>query len=79
MSDFNFKLKEVRKKRQLQQKDLAKKLNSSQQLISQYERGERVPSLERLIELAKILDVSLDDLIEFREIHKRYSDELSKK
>ena len=79
MKDFKLNLKEARAKRKMKQSELAEKLNIPQQRISEYETGTITPSLDRLVELAKILDVSLDELIEFREIHKHYSDELSKK
>lgn len=79
MSDFKFKLKDVRKKKNLKQIDLANILDSSQQMISEYELGSKTPSLERLIEFAQILDVSLDELVEFKKIHHEYSKKLSKK
>lgn len=77
MSDFNLKLKDARKKKNLKQSELAEKLNSTQQLISEYENGLRTPSLDRLIEIAQILDVTLDELVEFKKIHSKYSQELN--
>ncbi len=77
MKDYELKLKDVRKNKKLTQNDLAKKLNVPQQRISEYETGTITPSLDRLIELAQILDVTLDELIEFKKIHTKYSKELS--
>lgn len=79
MPKYVLKLKEARKKKNLKQSDLAKELNTIQQVISDYENGNRTPSLDRLIELAQILDVTLDELVEFKKIHEEYSKELSKK
>jgi len=79
MSDFNLKLKDVRTKKKLKQSELAEKLNSTQQLVSQYENGLKTPSLDRLVEIAQILDVSLDELVEFKKIHSEYSKFLSSK
>lgn len=76
---FSLNLKEVRKKKHMKQSDLAKELNTAQQVISDYEVGKKTPSLERLVELAQILDVSLDELIEFKKIHHEYSNKLKNK
>lgn len=79
MKKFDLRLKEVRKKRNINQSDLAEKINSNQRVISQYENGIATPSLDRLVELAQILDVSLDELVEFKKIHQKISEEDSKK
>jgi transcriptional regulator with XRE-family HTH domain len=76
---FIFNLKEVRKKKNMKQSDLANRLNTAQQVISDYEVGKKTPSLERLVELAQILDVSLDELIEFKKIHHSYSKKIKNK
>lgn len=79
MNSFTIKLKEVRKQKGLKQTDLADMLGTKQQIISQYETGADTPSLERLIEFAQILNVTLDDLVEFERIHHKYSHELLNK
>lgn len=79
MSNYSIKLKEAREKKQIKQADIAKILDTTQQTISSYESGIRKPSLDRLIELAQILDVTLDDLVEFKKIHHRYSKKLNSK
>lgn len=78
MKNFKLNLKDVRSRKKLKQSDIAEILNIPQQRISEYETGTITPSLERLIELAKLLDVSLDELVEFKNIHAEYSKELSK-
>ena len=53
------RLKEIRQEKKLSQKDLAKKLNISQQAISLYEKGDREPKLETWQKLADFFDVSV--------------------
>lgn len=57
------RLKEIRKERNLTQKEFAEKLNISQQAISQYENGDREPKLETWQKLADFLDVPVDYLL----------------
>lgn len=70
MKDYELNLKKVRTDQKIKQSELAELMNTSQQVISQYENGSLTPSLDRFIELAKILDVTLDELVEFKEIIK---------
>lgn len=56
-------LKELRQKKGLTQAQLARVLCVSQTMISQYEKGERTPTLKRAKVLAGYLGVSLDDLM----------------
>lgn len=79
MLKYSIKLKEAREKKSIKQSEIAKILDTTQQTISSYENGLRKPSLDRLVELAQILDVSLDELIEFKKTHHEYSKKLSKK
>ncbi|MED4669699.1 helix-turn-helix transcriptional regulator [Lysinibacillus fusiformis] len=39
------------------------KLNISRHSISKWERGERYPSIELLIKLSDIFDITLDELV----------------
>lgn len=55
-------IKKVRLKKKLSQKALGEKLGMSQQMIAQYENGERNPKLETLKKIAGVLNVSLLDL-----------------
>ena len=53
------RIKELRQEKNLSQKDLAKKLNISQQAISLYEKGDRKPKLETWQKLADYFNVSV--------------------
>ena len=58
-----FRLKELRKKRNISQVKLAMDLNMNQNSISRYETGEREADYETLIALADYFNVSIDYLL----------------
>jgi len=64
---FGNKLKQFRKVMNLTQADLGKMLRVSQVAIANYESGDRFPKHNTLVEIAKIFDIPLDDLLETRE------------
>ena len=57
------RLAELRKQKGLSQEELADKLQVSRQAVSKWERGEASPDTDNLIELAKIYEISLDELV----------------
>lgn len=57
------RLVEYRKKHHLSQEDVAERIGVSRQAVSKWERVEASPDMENLIALAKLYDVSLDELI----------------
>lgn len=59
-------LKQLRIKAGLCQSDLAKTLGISRTTVSMWEIGAGFPRADKLPELAKILDCSIDDLFEER-------------
>jgi len=61
--DFPAKLKELRKNKGWSQGQLAKKIDADLQRISKYERGVIWPTMELMVKLAKVFDVSIDFLI----------------
>ncbi|MFU2182067.1 helix-turn-helix domain-containing protein [Streptococcus pluranimalium] len=63
MTHLAQQLKSLRTANKMSQDDLAEKLYISRQAISKWETGEATPDLDKLVQLAKILDVSLDELI----------------
>lgn len=56
-------LKELREKKGITQKQLAEALYLSKTAVSQYENGTHTPSLETIINIADIFDVSIDYLL----------------
>lgn len=60
---FNEKLIELRKKNGLSQEELGYKLNVTRQTISKWELGQTTPEMDKLIELSKIFNISVDELI----------------
>lgn len=67
MKDLNLIIAEniikLRKKSNMTQNDLAKKLNYSNKMISKWENGDNSISLENLCAISKIFNVSLDKLV----------------
>lgn len=45
------------------QMELAKKLNYSDKAVSKWERGESLPDISVLLEIADLFDITLDDLV----------------
>ena len=60
---MEFRLKELRQKRQISQLKLALDLNMNQNSISRYENMEREADYETLIKFADYFNVSLDYLL----------------
>ena len=57
---FSERLKTLRKEKKLTQKELAEQIGISQKSYSHWETGKNEPSLENLIKLADLLEVSID-------------------
>ena len=64
-------LREIRKKRKLNQQKVALDLNISRESISFYENGKREPSLALLIAMSKYFNVSIDYLITGKDFEKK--------
>ncbi|WP_445357460.1 helix-turn-helix domain-containing protein [Microbulbifer sp. ANSA002] len=60
---FGKRLKELRKQKGWPQKELANKQDIRYSYLNKYESGMHAPSLEKLIQLADIFEVSLDYLV----------------
>lgn len=59
---FADRLKKYRIEAGMTQKELAEKLNASQNTISQYESGKRNPTVKNLLVIAGLLGCSVDEL-----------------
>ena len=65
---FNEKLIELRKKAGLSQEELGYKLNVTRQTVSKWELAQTTPEMDKLVEMSKIFNVSVDDLLNEREV-----------
>ena len=63
MTDFGDKLRALRENRGLSQKELADKVATHKNAISNYESGKRVPPADILQNIASYFDVSTDYLL----------------
>ncbi len=61
---FCNKLPKLRKEKNYSQEQLAEKLNVSRQAISKWESGSSYPDMEKMIEICKIFDCTLDQLMD---------------
>ena len=66
--EFNQKLQELRKQKNMTQEQLAEQLYVSRTAISKWESGRGYPSIDSLKELSKFFSISLDDLLSSEEI-----------
>lgn len=65
--EFNEKLQELRKQRNMTQDELAEHLYVSRTAISKWESGRGYPSIESLKAIAKFFSVTIDDLLSSNE------------
>ncbi|OEK09130.1 transcriptional regulator [Flavivirga aquatica] len=63
MLNIGSKIMELRKAKSWSQEDLAKQIQSSRVMIGNYERNTNTPSIDILLKIANIFDVSVDYLI----------------
>ena len=71
------RLQELRTSQNLSQKEVARILDVSYSVISNYESGERTPSLEKLVALARLYHWSTDYLLGFDSKHETTSINIS--
>lgn len=65
---FNEKLMELRKKEGLSQEEMGYKLNVTRQTVSKWELGQTTPELDKLVEISRIFNISVDELINESEV-----------
>ncbi len=78
MQTIGNRLAEIRKSKGIKQTELADKLNVSQQVISNIERGVTAPDIEILKKIADIYNISLDELVGREFWHVDYDDTAKK-
>ena len=62
MNSFGENLRNLRKLNKISQKDFAKKMNTTQQRVSKWERDRVEPSLYKIIKIIKVLNTSFEEL-----------------
>ena len=60
---FGDNLKKIRKSKKMSQEQLAEKVNVSRQSVSKWETGEAYPEMNNILELCKIFDCKINDLV----------------
>ena len=60
---FGENLKKIRKEKNMSQEQLAEKVNVSRQSVSKWETGESYPEMNNILELCKIFNCNINDLI----------------
>jgi len=63
MLDIGDKIAKLRKSNSWSQGELADKIASSRVMIGKYERGDNLPSVEVLVKLAEVFEVSVDYIL----------------
>lgn len=66
--EFNEKLQQLRKEKELTQEQLAEKLFVSRTAISKWESGKGYPNIDSLKSISKFFSVSIDDLLSSEEL-----------
>ena len=61
--DISKLIKDIRKKNNLTQKDLAEKLGVTYQAVSKWENGKNIPDIETLKDISKTFNINLDDIL----------------
>lgn len=67
--NFGEKLKQLRKSQKMTQQQLAERLGVAKSVVSYYESGDRYPSYDVMIKIAKTFHVTSDYLLDIE--HKR--------
>lgn len=70
-------IREIRKKNNLTQNDLAEKLGVTYQAVSKWENGKNIPDISLLKEISKIFNVDINELLEGEE--KEVKNNINKK
>lgn len=60
-----------RKQAGLSQEELAARLGVTRQAVSRWENGTALPTVDNMVELAKVLDASVDELLQLKREEKR--------
>ncbi len=64
MQATGYKIKELRKQKQIKVAELAEILHSSENTIFKWQRGECLPTIDNLIVLSTVFETPMDDIIQ---------------
>ena len=64
---INMNLKNLRNQHGYRQEDVAEHLQVSRQAVAKWEKGESMPDIENCMALAKLYNVTLDNLVNFED------------
>lgn len=78
ISTFSQRFKYLRASAGFTQDEMSKRLDVAHSTIGMYERGERNPSIDKLIEIAKIFNVSVNFLLGY-DSNSNFKDESMEK
>lgn len=68
---LNEKIVLLRKNNNLSQEEFAHRIIVNRKTVSRWETGEALPSIDNLIQIAQVFNVSIDELVENDEELKR--------
>ena len=64
--NLGYNILTLRKLNRLSQEQLTEKIGISRQTVAKWENGETLPDIKSCFEIAKIFNISLDDLLEYK-------------
>ena len=67
MNHLGERIKKLRLEKEMTQEELAIQVNVTKATISLYENNKRVPTLEKILTIAKVFEVTVDDLVKEKE------------
>jgi len=70
---FSKNLRELRAKQNLTQERLAERIGVSRQMVARYESAENYPEMDKAIEIAKVLNCTLDDLVNSKDFAQNFT------
>lgn len=67
MNHLGERIKKLRLEKEMTQEELAVQLNVTKATISLYENNKRIPTLEKILTIAEVFEVTVDDLVKEKE------------
>ena len=76
--DIGNLIKRTRKERKLSQVELSIETGIAQSMISEYEKGRVIPTIEQLMKIARALRTDLNHLVGFTPVYDSKSEEIAR-